>query len=206
MKKVDPDSFFGRLFLNGIDKLAFTLLLLLIFAVWTAQQQKDERDSVHVERINSIEIERPIALVEDLLKPVRQCLLFVRLNRIRGITSDKKKAELQSLVLEIEVDSKMIGNYMKNRDMATTSQAAYRLGDLVREFGVDVLTGKEVGRMRYDVFLRQLEDQYDLLFESTIKDAVAAISGPAEESGVWQTLIGWFDTPAVVGRRSQGDH
>lgn len=195
MKKVDPDSFFGRLFLNGIDKLAFTLLLLLIFAVWTAQQQKVERDSVHVEKINSIEIERPIALVEELLKPVRQCLLFVRLNRMRGITSDEKKAELQSLVLEIEVDSKMIGNYMKNRNMAT-SEAADRLGDLVREFAVDVLTGKEVERMRYDVFLKQLEDQYDLLFESTIKDTVAAISGPAEESSIWQTLIGWFVTPA----------
>ena len=181
MKVFDPDSFFGKLFLNGIDKLVFTLLLLFIFSSWTEEQQKFERESVHAEKVSSIEIERPIALVEDLVNPVRQCLLFVQLNRIGGITSDEQKAELQSLLLQIEVDSKMIENYTRNRDMGTSAEAE-KLGNLVREFAVEVLTGAKVGIIRYDAFLVQLEDQFDSLFESTIRETVMAISRQAEGS------------------------
>ena len=180
-KKMDPESFNGRLVLNGIDKLVFTLLLFLIFAVWTDQQRKFERANVYAEKINSIEIERPIALVEDLSEPVRRCLLFIRLNKIEGITGAEERAEFQSLLLEIEVDAKMIENYTKN-SKTKTSRAAKSLVDLVRDFGADVMTDPDVYLSRYIWFESELETQFDSLFESTVREAVTAISGPIEGS------------------------
>ena len=44
-----------------------------LLAVWTDKQREFERTNMRIEKINSIEIERPITLVEELSKPVRQC-------------------------------------------------------------------------------------------------------------------------------------
>ena len=63
-----------------------------------------------------------------------------------------------------------------------TAAVARTLGDLVREFGVDVLTDQEIGLNRYNLFLADLEKQFDLLFESTIRETVTAISGSADGS------------------------
>lgn len=173
MAKLDPDSFGGKLVLNGVDKLVFTLLLLVALAVWTDRQREFERASMRVEKLTGIEIERPIALVERLAGPIRRCKLFLRLNRIRGIDSDDLRAELQSHLVEIELHADVIENYTED-SKEETSGAAKRLGEIVRAFGLEVMTAESVSLEQYDTFEHQLDAQFDLLFKSTIRETVEA--------------------------------
>ena len=178
MKKIDPDSFRGKMALNGVDKLVFTLLLFVILAIWTDRQREFERESVREEKIQDIEIERPIALVEELAGPIRRCILFLRMNRIGGVDdrpelgdgSDNLKNELQPLLVEIQLHADMIANYTED-SKKETSEAARELSRVVDDFGFDVMTDN-VSVERYDAFENLLVDQFDSLFLSAIRETV----------------------------------
>lgn len=184
MRTIDPNSLKGRLIVSGIEKLGFTLLLLLILAVWTGQQREFERENVRAERVHDIEIDRPIALVEQLADPVRECLLFIRMNRIGGISGgggrrEQVQTELQSLLVEIELQADMIEKYTRN-SKKETSAAARKLAETVRDFGRKVNTETIVELDDYNAFMKQLADQFGSLFDATISETVAAISGSAQ--------------------------
>ena len=171
MKQIDPDSFRGRIVLNGVDKLVFTLLLFIIFAMWTDRQREFERESVREEKIQGMEIERPITLIEDLSGPIRRCILFLRLNRIGGVDGDKLENELQPLLVEIQLHADMIANYTEKRKKET-SEAARKLSLTVYDFGFDVMTDS-VSVEQYHAFEELLVDQFDSLFSSAIEETVA---------------------------------
>lgn len=171
MVRIDPDSFSGKLVLNGIDKLVFTLMLFLIFAFWTDQQRETERSSMRVEKIQSIEIERPITLVERLSGPVLECLLLVRADRDFGV--DKEK--IRPLLIEIMFHAEMMENYAGSSDRRKTYEAAGRLVRIVGDFGL-LVSQSEPKRSDYKKFGDELTAGFDSLFQSTVED-VATLSG-----------------------------
>ena len=174
MKVINADSFAGRLMLNGIDKLVFTLLLFLIFALWTNFQQGRERAYVRAEEVHDIKIRKPIALMEELSNPVRECILFVRRNQVSGITTLDDKRKLASLSLEIVLHLEMIKNYSNNREK--TVNAVETLRKNVLTFERLILVGQDARLDDYDRFARQLHKDFDDLSKYTIEETIVAIS------------------------------
>lgn len=172
MKTINADSFSGRLVLNAFDKLVFTLLLFLIFAYWTNYQREIERSNIRLQKVHDIEIDRPMALVEQLSKPIVQCLHFIELNKV-GVLDRDEARELQSLLVEIKLYAAIIQNYAREGGRQRTSEASAKLAELVRDFGIDASRGADLDR--YNQFSKQLEDQYRLLFSSTVEETAAMI-------------------------------
>ena len=175
MKVIDPDSFASRLILNGVDKLVFTLLLSIIFAWWTSLQSGQERENLRTEEVNDIKLRKPIALMEELSNPVRECILFVRRSQVSGINTPEDKSKLASLSLEIVFQLGMIENYAENRE--GTIRAVETLRTNVKTFERLILTRKDAKLDDYSQFANQLHRDFNVLSKFTIDETIAAISG-----------------------------
>ena len=177
--KMNPDSFSTKLILNGIDKLVFTLLLMLILAVWTHYQREHERAQMRAEEVNSIEVHRPIKLVEELSHLVRQCMSFIQHRVVKGSAdlTDEDQVELQSLIFDIELNLELIKSYSR----ATTRCVA---GELQNTAGlIDDAIFKEAAKVgRLERLREKLFRDYVRLSNSMINETTAFVGGaPMDE-------------------------
>ncbi len=172
----DPNSFSGKLILNGIDKFVFTLLLMLILAVWTQYQRDYERTQVRAEEVNIIKIQRPIKLVEELSILIRQCMLFmqqVSMLSLPSLTEEDKK-QFASLLLDIRLNLEMIKSYSKDRP--ETTRVAEELQRTVVVMETDILKSKAIKIQNLKELRDQLYEQFVELSDSTIDETTAVIS------------------------------
>lgn len=187
--KLNPDSFSAQLIQNGIDKLVFTLLLMLILAVWTQYQRTYERTQMRVEEVSSIKIQRPIKLVEELSNLIRQCMLFMQRVSERSLEelADEDREQFASLLLDVSLNLEMISSY--SRDRAATTCAVERLRATVREAEVALLKRKRIEFDRLSELRSDLFQQFIQLSDSTIDETTAmSIDGDTEDEGVKKIL------------------
>lgn len=182
--KLNPDSFSAKLILNGIDKLVFTLLLMVILAIWTYYQREHERTQVRAEEVNSIKIHRPIKLVEELSSLVRQCMSFIQqrtLKRSPGDLTKEEKVELKSLIFDIKLNLEMIKSYSEDR--AATRCIAEDLRNTAGRIDDAILKGR--ANFHTLVKLRdELFGDYVRLSNSMISETTAIVGGrPMSELG-----------------------
>ena len=174
--KLNPDSFFAKLVLNGIDKLVFTLLLMVALAYWTYDQRKHERAQVRAEEVSSIKIQRPLKLVEELSTLIRQCMLFMQ--RVSDISlqdlPEKDKERFASLLLDTRLNLEMIKSYSKDR--VETTCAAEELRRTVGAIDDALLRKKVVEFKRLQELRNKLYEQFIDLSDSTIDETTAVIS------------------------------
>lgn len=174
--KLNPDSFAARLVLNGIDKLGFTLLLMVILVGWTQWQRQYEREQMRAEEVNSIKIQRPIKLVEELSQLIRQCMLFMQRVSMDSLPKvpDEDKEQFASLLLDLRLNLELIKSYSKDRPETTC--AAEKLQETVEAADYDLL---RVPVIRLDKLIEHRTNLYEHFIElsdSTIDETSAAIS------------------------------
>ena len=186
MRAPAPQTFGGMLLLNGIDKLIFTALLGLIAWSWTSRQERHDRNLMRAEKISSIEIQRPVSLVEELSEPVRQCILFIRSKSVQGITSPKDKAKLQSFTLDIQLLLDLIDMYAKE---AKTDKSAGNLRKLVGTFNIKVAAAG-VEHQDYVDFTDKLREGFVEMSSLVIKETTDRIlkKGTTEGFGFSELL------------------
>lgn len=174
--KLNADSFYAKLFLNGIDKLVLALLLVLTLAVWTQYQRNYERAQMRADEVNSIKIQRPIALVEELSNLVRQCTLFMQRVSERPLQelNEKDREQFASLLLEISLNLEMVKSY--SRDRAETTCAVERLLSTVREVEIALLKSRHIEFRRLHELRGELFQQFIQLSDSTVDETTASIS------------------------------
>ena len=113
---LNPDSFSTKIILNGIDKLAFTLLLMLILFYVSHNQGSYERAQMRAE-LNSMKIQKPIELLEQLSDSIRRCTLLTRRGSRHPLLEEEEE-KLASLLLDIKLKLEMIKSYSKDREEA----------------------------------------------------------------------------------------
>lgn len=174
--KLNPDSFSAKLILNGIDKLVFTLLLMVTLALWTQHQRNYERTQMRAEEVSSIKIQRPIKLVEELSNLIRQCMLFMQRVSERSLEklTEREKERFASLLLDVELNLEMVSSY--SRDRVETNCAVERLLRTVRKVDVALLKSKVVEFHVLDELRGKLFQQFIQLSDSTIDETTAIIS------------------------------
>ena len=174
--KLNPDSFSARLLLNGIDKLVFTLLLMLILATWTHYQREYERAQVRAEEVNSIKTQRPIKLVEESSNLIRQCMLFMQ--RVPGLSlrnfPEEDKEQFASLLLDLTLNIELIKSY--SRDRPETTCAAEELQKTVEAVDEALLKKPAIGFEELKRHRDNLYKQFVELSDSMIDETTEAIS------------------------------
>ena len=126
--KLDPDSLSAKFILNGVDKLVFTLLLMSILAMGTQCQRGLEREQMRAAEFDSIKIQKPMELLEDLSDLIRHCTLLTKRGSKHPL-SEEDRAQLVSLLLGIELNLEMIRSYSVGREL--TSEVIDHLHEIV---------------------------------------------------------------------------
>ena len=180
--KLSPDSFSEKLILNGIDKLVFTLFLMLILAVFTQCQRKHERDQVRDEELISIKIQRPIKMVEELSNLIRQCMLFMQRVSDESLSylPDEDKEQFSSLLLNLRLNLEMIKSYSRGRPATTC--AAGELQRTLESIDFALLKVPVVEDDLLEELRGELYEQFIDLSDSTIDETNA--STPIDDSDV----------------------
>lgn len=165
--KLDPDSFFTKVILIGIDKLVFTLLLALILFYVSHDQKSYERMQMRAE-VNSIKIQRPIELLEELSDLIRHSTLITKRVSEHSLPEEDRE-KLVSLLLGIDLKLEMIKSYSKDREKA--DRIAYNLQKIV----TDALAKPDVTDNDLKELGETLNREFANLFERMIGETTKII-------------------------------
>lgn len=150
----ESDTYGVRILFVVIDKLVLAVAVALIIGYFQQRQERFERRLQEAEEVNSVHIQRPLVLLEELSGEVRDYLTFVESRKALGISQKAEKAALLEMRIKIQTLIEMIGVFSGDSESTASAKVGRELGQTLQGFGARVATNSA----QLDDYERVVED------------------------------------------------